>query len=457
MKIRETILGLVFGVSICSAVAAAPLQTINIQSHVPGISTPDVTPPIARMKSAPARPIAALPFTVPSQRFQSLRTTRETTFSAQTVAPPVAGCTDIAVGTVYSATTAPTGSTDCFEFVSADATKYVSYVANLPSNEEHDTHLMQVNSDGTLTYLDDERDTSQNKIVEAIPGGPVRLLLLVDSQQGAGGATFLFQVTGTTGYDAYEPNDSILRPTQLTGNQQINGNLDTVSDVDYYAVQVPSTQTANLVTFSGTGTQAAQLETAPNTWATLASGTAYNVGSSAGATLMLRVYNTGTSAPASQGYSLRVSDGQGIAGFYQFLDSENISHLAPGNQNVARTIVAGVSAWDHTGNVRLPPGEHVTIQAYDRNTDGTLSLLTTVSGYTNSSDNLLATLNIGTCQGLGTATGTFATTSVPADHWQITYNPNSFAVVFTDDQALNARASYEYFTHVCTETYLGRY
>ena len=47
--------------------------------------------------------------------------------------------------------------------------------------------------------------------------------------------------------------------------------------------------------------------------------------------------------------------------------------------------------------------------------------------------------------------------STPADHWRITYNPNSFAVAYTDSGALSASSSYSYFTHICTETYLGRY
>ncbi|MFM0730346.1 hypothetical protein PQQ52_07580 [Paraburkholderia sediminicola] len=432
-------------------------ETINAQSHTSGISVNDDTPAIARLKSAAAKPITVRPWSLPTTRFQSLRTTRDTTFTAATVAPPVTGCADIQVGAAYNASTAPSGQTDCFEFVAADVTKTVAYVVNLPFNEEHDAHLVQVNSDGSFTYLDDERDSSQNKIVEGIPGGPVRLLLLVDSQQGAGGATFQFQVTGTTGYDTYEPNDSILHPTQLPGNQLINANLDTVSDVDYYAIQTSSTQTANLITFTGSATQTAQLETAPNTWASLTSGTTYNVTSSAGATLLMRAYDTGTSAPAGQTYALRVSDGGGTAGFYQFTDTENITHLAPGHENVARTITPGVIAWDHTGNVRLPPGEHVTIQAYDRSTTGALTLLTTTSGYTGSTGTLVTPLNVGVCQGQGTSTGTFQTLSTPADHWQITYNPNSFAVAYTDSQALSASSSYAYFTHICTETYLGRY
>ncbi|WP_375509009.1 hypothetical protein [uncultured Caballeronia sp.] len=457
MTLRPILLSLLVGMSIYSIAYADPSETINVQSHIEGISTPDITPVIARLKEASATATTVRPWTLPSTRFRSQRTSRDTAFTAATVGPPVNGCADIQVGTVYNATTAPSGQTDCFEFVAPDLTKTVGYVASLPANEEHDAHLVQVNSDGSFTYLDNEIDSSQTKIVEGIPGGPVRLLLLVDSQQGTGGATFQFQVTGTTGYDSYEPNDSILHPTQLSGDQQINANLDTVSDVDYYAIQTPTAQTVNRLIFTGTGTQTAQLETAPSTWATLTSGTSYNVTSSSGATLMMRAYNTGTSAPAAQTYSIRLSDGAGIAGFYQFLDTENISHLAPNRENVARTITAGVTAYDHTGNIRLPAGEHVTIQVYDRSTTNVLTLLTTTSGVTNASGNLVTPLNIGVCQGQGTTTGNFATTSTPADHYTITYNPNSFAVAYLDNGALNPGSSYSYFNHICSETYLGRY
>jgi hypothetical protein len=456
MTIRPILLALLASVSMHSIAYADPSNTINAQSHIEGISTPDITPVIARIKKASATATTVRPWSVPSVRFRSLRTTRDTAFTAATVAPPVNGCVDIQVGTVYNTTTAPYGQTDCFQFVAPNLTKTIGYVVGLPANEEHDAHLVQVNSDGSLTFLDNQVDSSQTKIVEGIPGGPVRLLLLVDSQQGTGGATFQFLVTGTTGYDAYEPNDSILHPTQLSGDQQINANLDTVSDVDYYAIKTPTTQTVNRLIFTGTGTQRAELQTAPNTWATLTSGTSYAVTSTAGATFMMRAYNTGTSAPAAQPYSLRLSDGAGIAGFYRFLDTENISHLAPFHENVARTITAGVTAYDNTGNTRLPAGERVTIQVYDRSSTNVRTLLTTTSGLTDASGNLLIPLDIGVCQGQGTQTGNFQTGSWPADHYSITYNPNSYAVTYLDNGAGTA-ASYVYFTHICTETYLGRY
>lgn len=465
MKQLRTKIAVAITFALCVGPAwAGSSHVIAAQSHTPDNGATQLQALASTLKADSDKlPSLWLPMTTLSketlQRAQlhSRGATRQSTFSAATVAPPVSGCYDITLGSAYNAPTAPAGQTDCFEFVAPDATKIVGYVVNLPATEQHDVHLVQVNDDGSLVYLDNQTGDSPNKIVESIPGGPVRVLLLVDSQEGAGGATFQFQVTGTTGYDEYEPNDSILHPTVLSGDQQIDANLDTVSDFDYYAIQVPANQSSNSITFTGAGTQTAELETAPDSWATLASGTTYDVTSSAGATLMLRVYDTGSTAPASQAYSLRISDGAGLAGFYRFLDTENISHLVPNLENVARTITAGVAAWDHTGNVRLPPGEHVTVQAYDRDASGTLTLLTSTSGYTDASGNLLATLNIGTCQGSGTVTQDFQTTSSPADHWRITYNPNSFAVAFLDGQALDPGSSYAYFAHICTESYLGNY
>ena len=274
-----------------------------------------------------------------------------------------------------------------------------------------------------------------------------------------------------------QPNDSILHLTQLSGYQLINANLDSNSDVDYYSVQADSSQSSNELLFTATtATQTAGLEVSPGTWATLTADTQYTVTLSAGATLMMRVYDTGTASATAAGlaasankaataaptYTLRVSDAAGIAGFYQFLDTENISHLAPGGENVARTIVAGVAAWDHTGNIRLPPGEHVFIDVYDTNGGALPVRLTSADGYTgNPTGNLLATLNIGTGQGPGTTTGTFQTISVPADHWNITYNPYAYAVAYVaGNPPLTLDPSspgVSHFTHVCSETYLGRY
>ncbi|KGS08300.1 MULTISPECIES: hypothetical protein [Burkholderia] len=463
-----------YAAALLTAAAMSPSwsqpPTIAAQSHVSGISKAEPTK-IGEQLAARRASLPNLPRPLPTLSASTIRqagsraslATRQSTLgapaaaTAATVAPPVAGCTDVTIGAAYNAPTAPAGQSDCFQFVAPSATKIVAYVVNLPANEQHDAHLVQVNEDGSWTVLDSQADLSPNKVVEAIPNGPVRLLLLVSAQQGAGNATFQFQVYGTTGYDSYEPNDSILHPTRLTGNQQINANLDTVADFDYYAVQVPSTQTTNYVTFKGAGTQTAELETAPNTWATLASGTPYNITSPAGATLMFRVYDKGATAPAAQAYTLRVSDGAGTAGFYRFLDNENITHLVRGTENVARVVSAGVIAWDSTGNVRLPPGERVWVRAYDgASQNGPYTLLTETSGYTDANGNLLIDLNVGQCQGLGSMTGDFHTMSVPSDRWRITYNPYAVAVASLDNGQTPKSSSQMHFTHICTELYLGR-
>jgi hypothetical protein len=438
------------------AYAAAPLAA---QSYVPGTVASDAVPPAAvkRLTAQAAQGLAIRPPGLSSDRFQARRTLRAATAQAAAgpVAPPVDGCADIQFGTGYNAPTAPSGQLVCAQFVAADATKTVAYVVNLPANEQHDVHLVQVNADGTLTYLDNDTSTQQSKIVESIPPGPVRLLLLIDSQQGAGGATFQFQVNNSTGYDAYEPNDAVRHATTLSGNLQINANLDTVSDVDYYSVTVPASQTATLLTFNGTGTQTAQLLTTPTTWGTLPVGSAAVVNAPAGATLLLRAYNSGASAPAAQTYSLRVSDALGTAGFNQFLDAENITHLVPNYENVARTINAGVAAWDHTGNVLLPPGERITIQAFDYNAATKEStLLTTAVGYTGPDGKVVVPLNLGVCKGSGVVSGKFSTVSVPAKTWQIAYTA-AYATALTDSKQ-TTNASVTTFVHICSETYLGQ-
>ncbi|KGC48676.1 hypothetical protein [Burkholderia pseudomallei] len=460
-----------YAAALLTAVAMSPswsqASTLVAQSHVDGVSRAEPAK-IGEQLAARRASLPTLPRPLPTLSAGAIRQAglraplakRQATLAAPaaaTVAPPVANCTDVTIGAAYNAATAPAGQADCFQFVAPSATKIVAYVVNLPANEQHDAHLVQVNEDGSWTVLDSQADLSPNKIVEAVPNGPVRLLLLVSAQRGAGNAPFQFQVLGTTGYDSYEPNDSILHPTKLTGNQLISANLDTVADFDYYAVQVPSTQTANYVTFKGAGTQTAELETAPNTWATLASGTSYNITSPAGATLMFRVYDKGATAPAAQAYTLRISDGAGTAGFYRFLDEENITHLVRGNENVARVVSAGTIAWDSTGNVRLPPGERIWLRAYDSaGPNGPNTLLSETSGYTDANGNLLVNLNVGVCQGGGTMTGDFNTMSVPSDRWRITYNPYAFVVAYLDNAQIRAQTSIKHFTHICTEQYLGR-
>ncbi|OMW48971.1 hypothetical protein AQ808_18435 [Burkholderia pseudomallei] len=460
-----------YAAALLTAVAMSPswsqASTLVAQSHVDGVSRAEPAK-IGEQLAARRASLPTLPRPLPTLSAGAIRQAglraplakRQATLAAPaaaTVAPPVANCTDVTIGAAYNTATAPAGQADCFQFVAPSATKIVAYVVNLPANEQHDAHLVQVNEDGSWTVLDSQADLSPNKIVEAVPNGPVRLLLLVSAQQGAGNAPFQFQVLGTTGYDSYEPNDSILHPTKLTGNQLISANLDTVADFDYYAVQVPSTQTANYVTFKGAGTQTAELETAPNTWAALASGTSYNITSPAGATLMFRVYDKGTTAPAAQAYTLRISDGAGTAGFYRFLDEENITHLVRGNENVARVVSAGTIAWDSTGNVRLPPGERIWLRAYDSaGPNGPNTLLSETSGYTDANGNLLVNLNVGVCQGGGTMTGDFNTMSVPSDRWRITYNPYAFVVAYLDNAQIRAQTSIKHFTHICTEQYLGR-
>ncbi|WDD91506.1 hypothetical protein Bsp3421_001433 [Burkholderia sp. FERM BP-3421] len=456
MKKTLSLWGLLVGAAL-SPLSSHASVALTAQSYVPGTVANDNVPAIGnRLAALAAKGASIRPPGLPANRFEAKRTLRVAAAQAAgPVAPPVDGCADIQVGAVYNAPTAPSGQLICAQFVAADATKTIAYVANLPANEEHDAHLVQVNADGTLTYLDNDTGTQPSKLVEGIPPGPVRLLLLVDSQQGAGGATFQFQVNNSTGYDSYEPNDAVRLATKLSGNLQINANLDTVSDFDYYTVTVPASQTASLLTFNGNGSQTAQLLTSPTTWGTLPLGTAATVTGPAGATLLLRVYNTATTAPAGQTYSLRVSDGLGTAGFYQFLDTESITHLVPNLENVARTINAGVAGWDHTGNVLLPPGERITIQVYDYNGVGQPgTLLTTAVGYTGPDGKVLVPLNIGVCKGSAVTSGQFATTSVPAQKWLISYT-GAYATAKTDSTQTTA-ASSTAFVHICSETYLGQ-
>jgi hypothetical protein len=468
MDIRKAFLLLLCGASACPTVYASSAQLIA-QSEKVSLAVPvadshaAAAPAVDRLNAASAIPVKAPAWSVRNALFESRTTTPAIALKADNVPPPVAGCVDISVGSVYSSGTADPGFTDCFEFVTNGATKYVATVANLPTGEEHDIHLVQVNTDGSLTYLDDERDFSQNKIVEAITGAPQRLLLLVDSESNVpGGAAFLFQVLGTTGYDAYEPNDSILHPTQFLSYKQIPANLDSTSDVDYYAIKLDPTQTSNELLFTATTTtQTAELETSPGAWATLASGTTYQYSTAAGATLTTRIYDTSTASTSTPTpYTMRVSDALGEAGVYQLLDTENISHLAPGGENVARTVTVGVEAWDHTGNIPLPPNEHMLVRVYDTNQNASPVLLTTVDGYTNQSGQLLVTLNIGGCQGGGAVDGQFHTGSVPSDNYDITFNPRAYVVasLFANPATSLDTSSpgTSHFVHVCSETYLGR-
>jgi hypothetical protein len=386
---------------------------------------------------------------------QSRETQQQTTFSkaASSVAPPVQGCYDVDLGPIYSAPLAPSGSLMCFQFIAPEATKIQAYVANLPANEQHNVNLVQVNDDGSLVYLDSYPGTSPNKIVEAIPGGPVRLLLLVESQQGVGSSEFLFQILGITGYDRYEPNDSPIHPTALSGNQVISANLDTAADIDYYNITASPTQSNNRITFAGIGTQTAELFTNSG-WASLASGSTYTVSAPGGATLSLRVRNTSASAAALETYTLRISDGGGHGVFYQMLDEENITHLVYGRENVARTVTVGVNAYDSTNNVQLPPGEHITVVVGDVNLDGSLASLTTASGYTNSFGNLLLPLNIGTCKGDNTFTGDFVSPIYGA--LKITYTlARAYAII--DTQQDYPSYSQHQFWHICKEDFLSRY
>jgi hypothetical protein len=274
--------------------------------------------------------------------------------------------------------------------------------------------------------------------------------------QGAGGATFQFQVNNSTGYDAYEPNDALRHATPLNGNLQINANLDTVSDFDYYTVTVPANQTATSITFNGTGTQTAQWLSTPTTWGTLPPGTATPVTAPAGATLLMRVYDTGATAPAAQAYALRVGDALSTAGVYQFLDTESITHLVPNRVNVARTIDVGVGTWDHTGNVRQPPGERVTVQASEQDgITGNWRVLATTTAYTVANGQVLVPLKVGDCVAAGATTKAFSTRPVPSDRWRIDYNPSA-KVEVTTESGNKTNSSTVNFMHICREHYLGR-
>jgi len=118
------VLGGVALLNFCANIALAQSQTISIQSHVAGMSWPDLDRAVVQIKAkaidAPNIPASATALAVEYARQNQVRavsTKSDAAFSAATVAPPVVGCFDVNLNSAYNSTTAPTGQTDCYEFI----------------------------------------------------------------------------------------------------------------------------------------------------------------------------------------------------------------------------------------------------------------------------------------------------------------------------------------------------
>ncbi len=262
---------------------------------------------------------------------------------------PIAACQQIDLGLVYSDTTPPSGSLKCYQFVVSNNAKIDSQVL-LPTGVNAVAMLFIVDpATGKLSSAALDTDNSPNNpLFLQSMSQAARLVLVIQSTSGTGGQALKFAAWARAGFDSYEPNDKVLKPTVAKVNQTLSANIDVAGvDQDYYLFPLNNAQTTADITINFTADQSAGIRIAKKTSAmqyAFAPETALQTSQSAKRLtingipaskpgeqygVFLRVSGVNPSAALAQPYSILVNTNDVYIADFTVNNSENISRWYP--------------------------------------------------------------------------------------------------------------------------------
>ncbi|HEX5784128.1 MAG TPA: hypothetical protein VFY35_05315 [Burkholderiaceae bacterium] len=324
--------------------------------------------------------------------------------SAADIAAPLAQCASIDLNTVYTSTTAAAGGNSCYQFVINAKSKIDVQVA-LPSGITGSAYLYYVEpSTGQLTTVLDTAQSPTPLLLNQVVGQYARVVLAVVPSTGTGGQAFQLAAFNRPNFDTYEANDKVSRPTAIEANKAVTGNIDVPGiDQDHYFIPFGVGETQANLKFTFTANQSVGIrlaqQTGPNSYAFSSTETPISAASSgqnllltlpvpantAGSTtpygLIVRVGGTSATAPAAEGYSIRVSARSAWASAFGLSNTENISRWFPRSGYLQAANYVGITAkvTSHSGNtipdqpvvVRVFPdkGDRTAYQEYNLVTD----------------------------------------------------------------------------------------
>lgn len=447
MKIRKTVPTAISALFLCFA--------MNVANAEDAKSRIDAQISDGKIQWLPAQP---LPANALADRFsqplrwqaspqKSLMSNAATEPAEPQIAPPINGCIEIQTGITYQHVTAAGGQLNCYQFVANEAFKLDGIIANLPANETHDLHLMQVATDGSLSVVDTMQGPGQSKMVQIITT-PARYVLAVSAQgNAAGGASYNIFADLISGFDAMEPNDT--RPTRVTTNTLLQGNIDNPDDLDLFHVKLPrkvayvrAKLPADLVLLGASGQELPSdttQEMTPN---------------NPNGEFILQIRARSGNLAIPQNYSLRISDGNvRILSAYS-TNNENLTQGIYGQTNAHKKIfITG-----ELGNDRHKPaleGEEFIIQIFKPDSTGKYKLFVERNLETDVFGKRTTVFHL---PAHGCENPQSTVVGGPHGNWTMVYEQWHYNVQVinpADSVPFNERRALRKFIKVCSETYHG--
>ncbi|HEY4294423.1 hypothetical protein [Luteibacter sp.] len=382
--------------------------------------------------------------------------------AAPAAPPPAQGCDEIQIGPLYDVSAEPVGGIQCFQFVTSETanSKLSVTVAAPAATGAYDVHVAKIGKDGDPKIVATESSGDTETFMQIMSPPLNRWLVLIGGDGMQQGTPFQFQVDAAVNPDRYEPNDTPATPKLLKGNQHIVANLDSEYDMDYYFLSLPSSQARTNVKFNGPSGVIFEALLGGG-WGAVPTGKVATLPSSK--PVIFRTRKAQGVPYASGNYTIHTSDAAGGSTVVsKKISDEDISHLAPtygtthpvpGGANAARVLDVTASVYDSTGNHLAPAGEHVIVVAFDYDpVTKEKAILDTVEGYTDSSGQFSARLNIGECRAGIQGPVRMHRISYPPVFWDITYVPTAYVTALLDDGKGQHKTE---FQHVCYERYRG--
>lgn len=400
-----------------------------------------------------------------------LSKTRHASSLVTGVAPPVLGCQDIAAGTVYRDIVPPFGFFNCYQFVLNEKSKIDGQLA-LPANSNGFVGLYAVDPvTGEWLNLDSAVGPASPLVVQTVNQG-VRLVLAYQPTSGTTGVPFLFAAFNRPGFDQYEPNDKLTRPSVATMNVQVNGNIDAQGiDQDHYFFPLLGRQANGKIKVTFANTQTASIRVArrdqnnnysygpESPISPSQSGQFLTITNLPPSTneftygLLARVAGNSTAAPNAQPYTLQVrSNDSYIADFREF-NNENLTRQFPYPSGLLQThsyltLTTQIRRQGSLGE-ELVDGEEVEFILVEDNTPRQSAKKITSSG------SAYMNFNFSNPQCFGTIPSDSSCSAFYSDFqglWTGRAQNGAYLIGIANSTAQVTRN----FLHVCREQYLGR-
>ncbi|WP_105169151.1 hypothetical protein [Pseudoalteromonas sp. T1lg23B] len=335
----------------------------------------------------------------PTQPKLAQNTHRQLDFSSQetTTESITPVCPTLSTGNLYTLSGASAGNTICYHFEITERSKTTALLVGQTGASNIDLSVLKHNSDDTFALLGTSANPGTDDEVVVALTEPGHYYWYMEVKESDGSA-FNFGAAVATQLDEYEFNDTVATATMLsTGQNVIQGNMDSATDIDMYQFTAVNGQNLAL-RLKDNSSDEYIFEVYNNGWVPLAANKIHPIsGLQENHTITLRV-RANTALPVNTNNQYTLSVQSVVASF--------TSHKISGEANVIRIPYSAFSDpylttqayrnlnWSLTLNDSTgAPIESASAKLVLADTDGTTDYVQT----SDANGRISNSINLGTC------------------------------------------------------------